>query len=143
DLRATGLEVVVPSWAVGHVCFERSFRSFWEHHMRSSRTIRSIDPVGYVGTIFMHPLMLALIAVVTGAQHPIALPSVAFASRAILNFSIERTFNLPRQALWLIALHDAISFAVFVCSFFGAAVEWRGQTYQIFDDGTIRKDTFD
>jgi ceramide glucosyltransferase len=142
-IRAAGFEVVVPPWAVGHVCFERSFRSFWEHHMRSSRTIRSIDPVGYVGAIFMHPLMLAVIAVLTGAQHPIALPSVAFASRAILNFSIERTFNLQRQALWLIALHDAISFAVFVCSFFGAAVEWRGQNYQIFRDGTIRKDTFD
>jgi ceramide glucosyltransferase len=142
-VRETGLEVVIPHWAVGHVCFERSFRSFWEHHMRSSRTIRSIDPVGYAGTIFMYPLVLALIAALTGAHHPIALPGIAFASRVVLNFSIERTFKLQRQAPWLLALHDTISFAVFVCSFFGAAVEWRGQNYQIFRDGTIQKDTFD
>ena len=142
-VRATGLDVVVPHWAVGHVCFERSFRAFWEHHMRSSRTIRSIDPVGYAGTIFMHPLPLAVIAVLTGAQYPIALAGVAFVSRAILNFSIERTFKLRRQALWLLPLHDTISFAVFVCSFFGAAVEWRGQNYRIFHDGSIQKDTFD
>lgn len=142
-VRSTGLEIVVPHWAVGHTCFDRSFRSFWEHHMRSSRTIRSIDPVGYIGTIFMHPLMLAILAALTGAQHPIALPGLAFASRAILSFSIERAFNLQRQALWLLALHDAISFAIFVCSFFGAAVEWRGQNYRIFHDGTIEKDTFD
>lgn len=143
-VRATGLDVVIPHWAVGHVCFDRSFRSFWDHHLRSSRTIRSIDPVGYAGTIFMHPLMLALLAVFTGAaQHPIALPSIAFASRIILSFSIERTFKLQHQALWLLALHDTISFAVFVCSFFGAAVEWRGQNYRIFRDGSMQKDTFE
>lgn len=142
-VRDSGLEVIVPRWAVGHVCFERSFRSFWEHHMRSSRTIRSIDPVGYAGTMFMHPLMLALIAVLTGTQYQIALPGIAFASRVILNFTIERTFNLQRQALWLLALHDTISFAVFVCSFFGAGVEWRGENFQVFRDGTIQKDTSD
>jgi ceramide glucosyltransferase len=143
SVRAAGLDVVVPRWTVGHVCFDRSFRSFWEHHMRSSRTIRSIDPVGYVGTNFMHSVMLALLAVLTGAQHAIALPALAFVSRAILNFSIERAFHLERSELWLLVLHDAISFAVFVCSFFSAAVEWRGQNYRIFHDGTIEKDSFD
>ena len=142
-VRATGLDVVVSHWAVGHVCFDRSFRSFWEHHMRSSRTIRSIDPVGYAGMIFMYPAMLALIAALAGAQHPIALPSIAFASRIILNFSIERTFKLRPQAIWLLALHDTISFAVFMCSFFGGAVEWRGQNYRIFHDGSIQRDTLD
>jgi ceramide glucosyltransferase len=139
-VRSVGLDVVVPRWAVGHVCFDRSFRSFWEHHMRSSRTIRSIDPVGYMGTIFMYPTMLALIAALMGAQHPLALSSIAFASRIFLKFRIERTFNLPRHALWLLLMHDAISFAVFVCSFFSAAVEWRGQNYRILRDGTLEQD---
>jgi ceramide glucosyltransferase len=138
-VRAVGLDVVVPRWAVGHACFDRSLRSFWEHHMRSSRTIRTIDPVGYIGTIFMHPMMLALVAAAMGAQHPIALPSIAFASRAVLSFSIEHTFDLKRQGLWLLALHDAISFAVFLCSFFNAAVGWRGQSYRILHDGTMEK----
>lgn len=142
-VRDAGLEVVVTRWAVGHVCLERSLRSFWAHHIRTSRTIRSIDPIGYVGTIFMHPTMLAVIAVLTGAQHPIALPGIAFASRAFLNFSIARTFNLQRQALWLLALHDAVSFAVFLCSFFRAAIEWRGETYRVLRDGTMEKDRFD
>lgn len=139
-VRAAGLDVIVPRWAVGHVCFDRSFRSFWDHHMRSSRTIRSIDPVGYVGTVFMHPVMLALVAALMGAQHPIALPGIAFASRVMLSFSIDRTFGLQRHALWLLALHDAISFAVFVGSFFSAAVQWRGQNYRILGDGSMEKD---
>jgi hypothetical protein len=39
--------------------------------------------------------------------------------------------------------HDVISFAVFVCSFFSGAVEWRGQNYRIFRDGTMEKNTSD
>jgi ceramide glucosyltransferase len=142
-VRAAGLDVIIPRWAVGHACFDRSFAAFWEHHMRSSLTIRSIDPVGYIGMLFMHPTMLALLAALLGAQHPIALPGIAFLSRAILSFSMERTFHLQRHALWLLALHDAISFAVFVCSFFGATVEWRGQNYRILRDGSLEKNGSD
>jgi ceramide glucosyltransferase len=91
----------------------------------------------------MHPVMLALIAVLTGAQYPIILLGIAFISRAILTFSIERTFNLRRESLWLLALHDAISFAVFVYSFFNAAVAWRGQRYRIQGDGTVEKSGID
>lgn len=108
--------------------------------MRSSRTIRSIDPVGYAGMIFMHPLMLAILAALLGAQHPIALPGIAFFSRVILTFGIERSFNLRRHSLWLLAAHDAISFAVFVCSLFGGgAVEWRGKHYRLLEDGTMEQ----
>ncbi len=139
-VRAAGLDVVIPRWAVGHACFDRNFRAFWEHHMRSSRTIRSVDPVGYIGTIFMHPLMLSIVAALLGARHPIALPSIDFVSRAILTFSVERSFNLPRHSLLLLALHDAISFVVFVYSFFGGVVEWRGQHYRVLRDGSIERD---
>jgi ceramide glucosyltransferase len=138
-VRALGLDVAVSHQAVGHVCFEPSFRAFWEHHMRVSRTVKSIDPVGYIGTIFMHPLTLSMIAACTGATHPFLLPGIAFASRAILSASSEHAFELQPQSLWLLALHDTISFAVFVCSFFGSAVEWRGLNYRILQDGTIER----
>lgn len=139
-IRALGLDVVVSRRiVVGHACFERTFREFWEHHMRVCRTIRSIDPVGYMGTIFMHPLALSLPAALAGAHHGFALAGIALASRATLSASMGRAFNLKRESLWLLALHDTISFAVFVCSFLGTAVEWRGQSYRIRHDGTVEK----
>jgi ceramide glucosyltransferase len=136
-VRSTGLDVVIPHFAVGHVCFEHNLQGFWERHMRSSRTIRSIDPVGYVGILFMHPLMLSVIAAVIGTSHPFTLLAVAFASRAVLTSSVERSFRLEPQRLWLLAVHDAISFAVFVSSFFGTVIAWRGSGYRILNDGTI------
>lgn len=139
-VRSAGLEVVISRWGVGHACFERSLRALWDHHMRSARTIRSVDPIGYIGIIFMHPLMLSVLGAITGAGHPLALITMAFSARAVLNASVERTFELRRESIWLVALHDAISFAVFVCSFFGTSVEWRGYSYRILHDGTIEKD---
>jgi ceramide glucosyltransferase len=76
-VRSADMDVIIPRWAVGHACFDRTFRSFWEHHMRSSRTIRSVDPIGYIGMIFMYPLMLSIFAALLGAVHPIALPGIA------------------------------------------------------------------
>jgi ceramide glucosyltransferase len=139
-VRATGLEVVIPRWAVGHVCFERSLRAFWEHHMRSARTIRSIDPIGYIGLLFMHPVMLSVLAALGGIPYPLALIGSAISARALLNATVERTFDLERQSIWLLALHDAISFAIYVCSFFGTSVTWRGYSFRILRDGTIEKD---
>jgi ceramide glucosyltransferase len=139
-VRSTGLDVFVPRLTVGHVCFEGSLQAFWDRHMRSSRTIRSIDPVGYIGILFMHPLMLALMAAIIGTPHPFSLLAVAFASRAVLSSTVERSFRLERQGVWLLAVHDAISFAVFVSSFFGTVVAWRGSGYRILRDGTIEEE---
>ena len=69
-IRATGYRLAIPRFAVGHVCFERELRSFWDRQMRSARTIRSIDPIGYIGTIFMHPFVLALMAAIACRSPP-------------------------------------------------------------------------
>ena len=51
--------------------------------------------------------------------------------------SVERRFGLPRQNYWLIPLQDIIAFAVYVASFFGATVHWRGADYRLAADGTL------
>lgn len=137
-VRALGQEVVIPRWAVGHACVDHSFRSFWEHHMRSARTIRSIDPVGYMGLLFMHPLMLSFLAACTGYSHGTALVAAALSARALLSASVASAFDLKRQDLWLLPLHDAVSFLVYVCSFFGTAVSWRGYNFHVLRNGTIQ-----
>jgi ceramide glucosyltransferase len=44
---------------------------------------------------------------------------------------------LPRQNYWLIPFHDLIAFAVYVASFFGATVHWRGADYRITANGNL------
>jgi ceramide glucosyltransferase len=136
-IRSLGLNVVIPHWAVGHVCSESSIHAFWDHQIRVHRTVRSLDPVGYLGLMFMHPLTFSVLAGVLGANRPVLLITSAMVSRIILTATVESSLHLRTRERWLIALHDMISFAVFVVSFFGARIEWRGQSYRILNDGTL------
>ena len=105
-----------------------------------ARTIKAIDPVGYAGTVLTHPLPLALVGMLSGSTAAALLAVAALASRITLCRCVERRFGLLRESSWLIALQDVIAFAVFVASFFGATVYWRGAAYHVAADGTLVED---
>jgi len=132
-VRALGRAVVVSRFTVGHLCFERDFRALWARQLRAARTIQAIDPVGYVGTILMHPLALSVVAAMLGVSGSFLLISAALTCRVALCWAIERAFALPRHRYWLIPVQDAIAFAIFLTSFLGREVEWRGKSYTVAD----------
>ena len=139
-VRAAGYEVVTAPFLVGHRCFEASLRQLLRHQIRVARTIKTIDPIGYAGTVLTHPLPLALLGMLSGSTAAVLLAVAALASRITLCRCIERRFGLLRESSWLIALQDLIAFAVFVASFFGATVYWRGAAYHVAADGTLVED---
>lgn len=136
-IRAAGYDVAVAPFLVGHQCFEGSLRQLMRHQIRVARTIRSIDPAGYAATILSHPWPLALLGMLSGSTAAILLAVAALASRVTLCRCVERKFGLPRENYWLIPLQDLIAFTVYVVSFFGATVHWRGADYRVAADGTL------
>lgn len=139
-VRSAGYEVVTAPFVVGHRCFEGSLRQLLLHELRVARTIKSIDPIGYAGTIITHPWPLALIGMLSGSTAAVLLALAVLASRVTLCRCVERRFGLPRQDYWLIPIHDIIAFSVYVVSFFGATVHWRGSDYRVTADGTLLED---
>ena len=136
-VRASGYDVAIPSFSVGHVCFERSARELLRHQMRQSCTIRSIDPVGYAGAIITHPFALALIGALLGSSLGLLVAALAVVCRTILTIAVERAFGLPRQQYWLVPLRDLMAFTTFVSGFFGTTVSWRGSRYRVLSDGSV------
>ena len=65
-----GEPVSVLPFAVGHVCGESSFGELWRHELRWALTIRTIDPLGYLGWTVTHAFPLALIAWLLGGGWP-------------------------------------------------------------------------
>src|SRR5215469_754792 len=65
-VRSTGVEVAISALSVGHLCKDQTARQLWSHELRWARTLRSIDPAGYLGTMLAHPFALALLAALTG-----------------------------------------------------------------------------
>jgi ceramide glucosyltransferase len=136
-VRAAGYDVVAAPFLVGHCCFESSFRQLLHQQIRVARTIKSIDPVAFAGTIMTHPLPLALFALMSGSSAAALVTAIVLLARVTLCRCVEWRFNLPRQNYWLIPVQDLIAFGVYVASFFGATVHWRGADYRVTADGTL------
>src|SRR3984885_4202431 len=136
-VRSAGYEVVTAPFLVGHHCFEESFRQLFRHQMRVARTIRSIDPVAYAGTIVTHPWPFALLALFGGDPAAIMVAIAVLVARVTLCRCVEWRFGLPRQNYWLIPVHDLIAFTVYATSFFGATVHWRGADYRVAPNGSL------
>ena len=139
-VRAAGYEVAIPNFSIGHVCRERTARDLILNQIRSARTIKMIDPAGYAGSIITHPAALAAIALLCGAAYGFPLLLLALGGRLVFCLSVERAFSLPRQAYWLLPFRELLSFTIFVVSFFGASVSWRGERYRLRPDGRLVHD---
>ena len=139
-LRARGCTIAIPPFAVAHICTQKSAGELWRHQLRWARTIRSIDPVGYAGSIISHALPWALIAALIGAASTTLLPAMgiaiaSIACRMALLRQVERAYGLPPQRYWLVPACDLLSFAVFVFSFLSWDVSWKGRRFRMVAGG--------
>jgi ceramide glucosyltransferase len=136
-MAARGEPVSLLDFAVGHVCDERSFGELWRHEVRWAMTIRSIDPIGYLGWSISHAFPLALIAWILGGEEIAAgLAIGSLACRGVLIYAIERGYGLPPRPYWLIPLRDLLSFAVFAAGFVARDLSWKGRRYSLMSGST-------
>jgi ceramide glucosyltransferase len=137
-LAERGERVSLLRFAVGHVCDEKSFGELWRHELRWAMTIRSIDPLGYIGWAVTHALPVALIAWLAGGEEIALCFAVgAVVCRCILIFAIERGYGLPPRPYWLIPVRDLLSFAVFIAGFVARDMSWRGHRLKLMPEGTL------
>lgn len=138
--RRAGLTVAIAPFLVTHVCVERSLRELLLHDIRWARTIRAVDPFGFAGLVVTYAVPLALIGILFGGLTPAAsVLAAALLCRFALQAELHRLFQLGNawKIFWLGPLRDVLSFVVFVASFFGRGVEWRGRRYGVRPDSTL------
>jgi ceramide glucosyltransferase len=140
SVRALGYEVAIPRFVVGHVCLERSFDEFLRNQTRSARTVKAIDPAGYAGSLVTNPTGLALTALLLDNSHAVALFVTALAFRQLLCLCVAQALALPRQPHWLLPLRDGLAFLIYIGSYFGSHVSWRGERYRLVADGRLVQD---
>ncbi len=141
-VRALGLSVVLSPYLVHHRVSEESFLSLWRHELRWARTIRTVAPLGYAASLFEHPLALSMLL---AALLRFDLTSCGFlviscALRLSAAGKVAQALGVEKGGLWLIPLGDALSFVVFVASFFGRTVFWRGRRFRLAASGRITLD---
>jgi ceramide glucosyltransferase len=137
-VRDAGLKIEISPTIVAHNCAQQSAPDLFRHELRCARTIRSIDPFGFAGLVVTHALPRALLGALFGGMTPMAMVVVAaLVCRGILQLQLDRLLQLRRGFYWMGPVRDILSFVVFVASYLGRDVEWRGHRYGVLPDSTL------
>ena len=138
-VRARGYAVAVPPLAVSHLCTEASAGELIGHELRWNRTVRQIDPAGYVGSAITHPLPLAAIGAALLGLPPWALVLIftIVGARIAAKFIVDAATGARAGPWWLIPARDVLSFGVFLASFTVNTVGWQGHRFRVERDGVL------
>ena len=140
--RALGLAVVLSRYVVEARVSESSFTELWRHELRWARTVRTITPAGFIGSVLTHAVPIAVLGAAAtgfGLTSSIFLV-ISLLLRWVTAGVIAGALGFAANRLWLLPVRDVLSFAVFVTSFFGLSVFWREQLFHVEPSGRMSVD---
>lgn len=138
-IREQGLQTILPPLFVTHGCAESSLGALLAHELRWSLTIARIDFAGFIGSITLHALPLALLGMVL-ANFPIEswiVLGTVLAARWATKARIDAVAGRSSGPAWLLPIRDLLSFGVFCATFVIKKVDWRGAQFRVTRDGKL------
>jgi ceramide glucosyltransferase len=135
-----GWQVVLSSYVIEHHIGSQPFAANLRHRLRWNRSTRRSRPRGYVGQVFTHPLLLALLLVAARpAWWPVLVVAGVFRAAAAWATSGRVLHDVLTRRLWyIVPLEGVVSFVLWLAAFFGGTILWRGREYALSSDGKFR-----
>ncbi|HET7442365.1 MAG TPA: bacteriohopanetetrol glucosamine biosynthesis glycosyltransferase HpnI [Terriglobales bacterium] len=120
-----------------------SVREFVKHQLRWARGIRHCRPGGYAGLVFTFgvPWGLAGVAFSAAAAWTWELLLITLASRLAVAVVVGRKLLRDDQVpglLWLVPLRDIFAVFIWIVSFAGRTVAWRGDQFYLKNGKLVR-----
>jgi ceramide glucosyltransferase len=142
-IAALGLTIVLSDVVVETHLPAYDLRDFVMHQLRWARGVRDARRGGYIGLVSTVGLAWALLAVVAAGASPWSWLVLAamLLLRSILGLVVCRSVLQDEEAverLWLLPLRDLIAVGVWIASFAGHTVTWRGDRFQLKNGRLIR-----
>ena len=142
-VAAAGYAVVLSRETVSTAVPGYTFRTFWQHQVRWARTVRGVRRWGYAGLLVTHPVPWALLYVAGsgGSLFSVVLLLIAVVSRMAvavrIGYGVLGDVQVLRD-LALLLLRDCLALAVWVWSYAGDTVEWRGERFRVHKGQLLR-----
>lgn len=135
-IAAAGRKIVLADVVVETALPNYSFRDFWLHQMRWARNVKDRRPAQYVGLMLTFGIPWAILGVIASPQSwwTWLLLLATVAARTLMALKVGRGVLKDRQVtrdLWLVPLRDFIALAVWIASYSGHTVEWRGLRFKL------------
>ncbi len=135
-IAALGKEVKISDVVVETFLPRYTIREFLQHQLRWARTVRDARPWGYVGLglTFGLPWALLAVAAANGTSLTWGLLTAVLTMRLGVTFAVGWRVLHDRQALAmfpLLPLRDVVALLVWLVSFAGHTVVWRGDRFEL------------
>jgi len=139
-----GFKVEVADQSVQTFLPAYTWSEFFQHQLRLARGIRDSRPWGYLGSTITYVIPWAMItaAVAGGATWSLLLLAAALGLRITSAIIVAAGVLNDRQIwrnFWLLPLRDWAAAAVWLVSFAGHNVTWRGTEYTLKDGRLLSK----
>jgi ceramide glucosyltransferase len=142
-IAALGLKVKLSDVVVDTFLPRYTLRGFFDHQLRWARTVRDSRFWGYVGLGLTFGLPWALLALIF--SRGAAWAWVLLACTAVMRFAVAIVFGKyvlkDRQAmrsLALIPVRDLVAMLVWIVSFAGHRIVWRGEHFSL-ENGKLKR----
>jgi ceramide glucosyltransferase len=140
-IASLGREVVVSDMVVDTHLPAYTFGEFFDHQLRWARAVRDSRKLDYIGLGFTFGLPWALLALLfaRGAMWAWVLLALVAVLRAVMAIVVGRFVLVDRQVTsdwWLIPVKDLVALVVWIASFAGHKVRWRGYEF-VLKDGKL------
>ena len=121
-----------------------SFQDYFSHQLRWSRTYRVCRPGGYLAFGISQALVwsLAVCLAAGGAAFAWALVGAALLIRwgvAVFSERFCLQGPLTGAAFLLLPLKDLLAFVLWLLSFFGRRITWKGEPFRLTPEGKLVK----
>ena len=115
----------------------------WKHQLRWARTIRVCQPVPYFFSILSNATLWPLLWIAANPSRLVLGFGVACCLvRMATAWDLQKRLTRARPhlaSLWLTPLKDLLHAVLWLVSFLGNRIEWRGRQMRLRPDGTLAK----
>jgi len=145
SIAALGREVRLSEVVVETVLPAYDLKGFLEHQLRWARSVRDSRPWGYAGLLFTFGVPWAMLVVIAarGAAWAWGLAASVALLRVLMAWTVGRAVLRDRQLaslLPLLPLRDFAAVLVWLGSFVGNRIAWRGDYFRLKDGKLARVD---
>ncbi|HWP83587.1 MAG TPA: glycosyltransferase, partial [Terriglobia bacterium] len=141
-IAAAGYRIHLSHHPVETLLPPRTWRELFHQQLRWARTIRACSPRGYPGLLFAYAAPLALLPVV---YHPTALSFVVLGCSWLLRWAAAWAAGmavcndrLVKRFFWLLPARDLLALGIWLASFLGSEIVWRGARFRLEPNGKMR-----
>jgi ceramide glucosyltransferase len=140
-----GGKVVLSKHVIDHMVISRTLRDSMAHQVRWMRSTRFSRPAGHVATFLTYAMPFGIAGLIAGLHlHHTVLGALMFLA-AYLNRVVMalvsgwKVVGDPRslRSCWAYPLRDLTGFTVWLASFFGSQIVWRGEKYLLESGGRM------